>query len=81
MFDRCYFCKGKVKEQRVTIDYRWGDSLAVINDVPAGVCQQCGEKYLTSGVYKDLETTAIGKSHIMGRITIDILKLEANPPA
>ncbi len=81
MLDKCYFCKGKVKEQRVTIDYRWGDTLTVINDVPAGVCQQCGEKYLTSGVYKDLETTAISKSHIMGKITVDILQLEANPPA
>ena len=81
MFDKCYFCKGKVKEQRVTIDYRWGDTLTVINDVPAGVCQQCGEKYLTSGVYKDLETTAISKSPIMGKITVDIFQLEANPPA
>ena len=78
MFKKCYFCKGNVEEQRVTIDYRWGDTLAVINDVPAGVCHQCGEKYLASGVYKDLETTAISKSHIMGRMTIDILKLEAN---
>jgi len=78
MLKKCYFCKGKVAEQRVTIDYRWGDMLVVINDVPAGVCQQCGEKYLTSGVYKDLETTAISKSCIMGRMTIDILKLEAN---
>jgi len=78
MFKKCYFCKGKVEEQRVTIDYRWGDTLVVINDVPSGVCQQCGEKYLDSSVYKDLETTAISKSHIIGRITIDILKLEAN---
>jgi len=78
MLKKCYFCKGKVAEQRVTIDYRWGDTLVVINDVPAGVCRQCGEKYLASDVYKDLEEAAISKSHIMGRMTIDILKLEAN---
>jgi YgiT-type zinc finger domain-containing protein len=55
MVDKYYFCKAKVVQQQVTIDYRWGDDLVVIRDVPAGVCEQCGEKYLESGVYKELE--------------------------
>jgi hypothetical protein len=27
MLDRCYFCKAKAAQQRVTVDYRWGDTL------------------------------------------------------
>ena len=81
MLDTCYFCKGKVMEQQVTIDYRWGDTLVVIKEVPAGVCQQCGEKYLTSNVYKDLEHLAQSKSHLMGKMTIDILAFEESPAA
>jgi len=42
---KCYFCKGKIEEKRVRVDFRWGDELVVIEDVPAEVCQQCGEKY------------------------------------
>jgi YgiT-type zinc finger domain-containing protein len=79
MLDRCYFCKAKVVEQEITIDYRWGeDTLVVIKDVPAGVYQQCGEKYLSSNIYKELEKVAKNKSHLMGKMTVDILTFEAS---
>ncbi len=81
MLDKCYFCRGEVTEQQITIDYRWGDTLVVIRDVPAGVCQQCGEKYLASGVYKELERLAKGKSHLMGKMTVDILAFQASVAA
>jgi len=63
MLDQCYFCRATVVQQQITLDYRWGDTLVVIQDVPAGVCQQCGEKYLSGNVYKDLERLAKSKSH------------------
>lgn len=81
MLEKCHFCQGKVVQQQITVDYRWGDTLVVIKDVPAGVCQQCGEKYLSSDVYKELERMAKHKSHRMGRMTIDILNFEASPAA
>ncbi len=76
MLDKCYFCKAKVVQQQVTFDYRWGDTLLVIKDVPAGLCQQCGEKYLSSDVYKELERLAKNKNHLMDKMTIDILSFE-----
>ncbi|MBC8458082.1 MAG: type II toxin-antitoxin system MqsA family antitoxin [Deltaproteobacteria bacterium] len=81
MLDKCYFCKAKVVQKEVTIDYRWGDNLVVIRDVPAGVCQQCGEKYLVSGVYKELEILVKSKSHVAGKMTVDILAFEAGAAA
>jgi len=78
MFDKCYFCRAKVVEQLISIDYRWGDTLVVIKDVPAGVCQQCGEKYLESDVYKELERLAKNKSHLTGKMTVDILAFETS---
>ncbi len=81
MFDKCYFCKGKVLQQYISIDYRWGETLAVIKNVPAGVCDQCGEKYLTSDVYKALERLVKNKSHLMGKMTVDILAYETSSAA
>ncbi|MBI3354204.1 MAG: type II toxin-antitoxin system MqsA family antitoxin [Nitrospirae bacterium] len=81
MLDKCYFCKGNVVEQHVNIDYRWGETLVVIKDVPAGVCRQCGEKYLSSEVYKELEILAKSKSHLMGKLTVDILAYETSSAA
>ena len=65
---RCYFCKGKVVEKKVKVDFRWGDELVVIEDVPAEVCQQCGEKYFSPEVYKEMENLAKTKGNEKGLI-------------
>jgi len=44
----CSFCGGEVKGDKVELDYRYKGDLFVFQNVPAGVCQQCGEKYLTA---------------------------------
>jgi YgiT-type zinc finger domain-containing protein len=73
MISTCYFCKGRVRKARVTIDYRWGKELFVIEDVPAGLCDQCGEKYLDSSVYKELEALVKADVRPMTRLTVDVL--------
>lgn len=78
MLDKCYFCKADEVRQHVTIDYRWGDILVIIKDVPAAGCQQCGEKYLSSSVYKELERLAKSKNHIMDKMTVDVLVFEGS---
>jgi YgiT-type zinc finger domain-containing protein len=81
MVTKCYFCKGKVREEHVTIDYRWGDRLFVVEDVPAGLCHQCGEKYLDSEVYRELEHLVRRGEKPMGRVTVDVLTFEDASPA
>ena len=51
----CSFCGGEVKEEVVELDYRHKGKLYVFREVPAGVCQQCGEKYLVAGTAKAIE--------------------------
>lgn len=51
----CSFCGGEVKEHRVELDYRYKGKLFIFQNVPAGVCQQCGEKYLTAKIAKEIE--------------------------
>lgn len=51
----CSFCGGEVKEDKVELDYRSKGKLYIFKDVPVGVCQQCGEKYLTAKVAKEIE--------------------------
>ncbi len=59
VYHRCHFCGGEVVERRVTVDYRWGEALlAVIRNVPAGVCTVCGEQYLKAEVVKEMEKVA-----------------------
>ena len=76
MVSKCYFCKGKVRQERVTVDYRWGNQLFVIENVPAGLCEQCGEKYLDSLVYRELETLVKADVRPMAQVTVDVLAYE-----
>ena len=72
----CYFCKGKVVRRKVSVDFRWGDKLKVIEKVPADVCQQCGEKYLHSAVYKALEELAISRAKPASRLSVDVVRFK-----
>ena len=59
IYHSCYFCGGEVLEGRITADYCWGEQLvAMIRNVPAGVCQVCGEQYFKAAVIKEMERAA-----------------------
>ncbi len=68
----CYFCKGRVSEQKVKVDFRWGHKLKIIENVPAAVCQQCGETYFQSEVYKTMQKLAASRKKPAARLTVDV---------
>jgi YgiT-type zinc finger domain-containing protein len=50
-FSTCFFCGGEMKTITVgNFDYRLEGKLYVIKKVPAGLCLQCGEKYIEAEV-------------------------------
>ena len=55
---RCYFCKGLVKPERITHVHRWKEQVIILEDVPADVCQQCGELYFAPEVLKSMDQIA-----------------------
>ncbi len=55
-YHKCHFCGGKGREKKVTVDYRWGEDLVtVFKNVPAGVCQVCGEQYYKAEIVKEMK--------------------------
>ncbi len=55
----CYFCgKGILEDKKVTVDFRWGNKLIVIEEVPAKVCNECGERYYSAEISKEMEKIA-----------------------
>ncbi|MBI4668847.1 MAG: type II toxin-antitoxin system MqsA family antitoxin [Elusimicrobia bacterium] len=51
----CYFCRGILQEKKVDIDYRWKGNLCILEAVPAEVCSQCGEKFFTAEVSRQMD--------------------------
>ncbi len=55
-YDVCTYCGGMVEEHLVTKACWWGEELvAVVENVPAGVCVQCGERYYKANVLKQID--------------------------
>ena len=45
-YSNCFYCGGEVEEQYMPRELRWQEKWYILEDVPVGVCQQCGEKFL-----------------------------------
>ena len=52
---RCYFCGGRTLPRKVTAENWWGDTLTLVEDVPALVCEDCGEQYFEAETCKRLD--------------------------
>ena len=76
IYHKCYFCGGEVLEKRITVDYRWGDELvAVIKNVPAGVCEVCGEQYFKAHIVKEMERLVHSKKKPKKMIRVPLREL------
>lgn len=48
-------CPGQYEERRIVQAHRHGDRITVINDVPAQVCDICGDVLLTVDTVRRIE--------------------------
>ena len=47
---RCAICGGKVEEREISEEVKVRNDFVVIENVRAGVCVECGERYYPPGV-------------------------------
>lgn len=47
--NRCPLCRGKMVEGRTDLTLRRGRSVVVVEEVPALVCEECGEPSIEAG--------------------------------
>jgi YgiT-type zinc finger domain-containing protein len=53
--DNCSLCKGKLKTGTTEFIARASGEVVVIKDVPAYVCEQCGEAYYTPEISRKID--------------------------
>jgi len=76
MLTKCYFCGGRVKEEEINLDFWWGEKLVIFQNVPAEVCQQCGEKFFSAEVYKEMESMVQKEEKPFARVTVDVINFK-----
>jgi YgiT-type zinc finger domain-containing protein len=71
---RC--CEGRLKATRGREYFRHGQSLVIIEDVPAWVCDKCGERYHQASVYKKMRQIAAHSDQIVEHIRIPVARYQ-----
>ena len=54
-YNDCYFCGGVVREVNTSREIWWKGSLYIFENVPVGVCTQCGEKVIKPKTAKHID--------------------------
>jgi|AntRauTorckE6833_2_1112554.scaffolds.fasta_scaffold204410_2 YgiT-type zinc finger domain-containing protein len=53
---KCPYCETEMKEGKVVLTFQMSDSeIVVVHDVPALVCEQCGEEFVGNDSAKKVE--------------------------
>jgi len=72
---KCMICKhGETKQGTTTVTLEKGSSTIVFKEVPAQICDNCGEKYIDEATTKELLNTA--RNIVKNGVEVDIRKYE-----
>ena len=70
MAERCAFCKGDLEEKTVTYTTEYRGRVAVVENVPALVCEQCGETVFRPEVVEKLQKIVWGEFPQTGEVKV-----------
>ncbi len=77
MVTQCYLCGGATKRQEITAENWWGEQLALVEDVPAWVCQQCGEQYFDAETSRQLDRLRQAPPPAIKTVPVPVYSLRA----
>jgi YgiT-type zinc finger domain-containing protein len=73
--ERCEYCKGLIKEKNTELSRKVKGKYVVIENVPAGVCTECGTRYYTANVLKSIEETLRGRRKAKREVRVPVYSL------
>lgn len=73
---KCMICKhGETAPGRVTVTLERAGTVVVIKDVPAEVCQECGEYYLDEAT--SARVLAMGEEAVRHKAEVEVVRYAA----
>ena len=73
--ERCEYCNGLIVEKRGDLTRKVGEKYVLIENVPAGVCTECGTRYYAANVLKTVEETIRGRRKAEREVLITVYSL------
>ncbi len=73
--DVCEYCDGTVRKHIVKREaFRHKNGLVILEHVPIGVCDKCGERYYSAAVLHKVHTIVTGRTKPARKVSIPIAK-------
>jgi len=73
--ETCEYCNGAISEKRVTLHRKLKGNYVLIENVPAGVCTECGTRYYAANVLKMIEESVRGKRQVEREVVVPVYAL------
>lgn len=70
--ETCEYCGGRIVEKRVTLHRKVKNKYVIIEDVPAGVCVECGTRYYAANVLKTIEASIRGRRKAQREVLVPV---------
>jgi len=76
---RC--CEGRLEAKRGREYFRHGPAIIIIEDVPAWVCNRCGERYHHARVYKRMRQIAAHSDQLTEHVSVPVARYKSEDEA
>jgi YgiT-type zinc finger domain-containing protein len=73
--ETCEYCGGEIVEKKVTLHRKVKGEYILIENVPAGVCTQCGTRYFAANTLKIIEESVHGRRKAEREIVVPVYSL------
>ena len=73
--ETCEYCGGAIAEKRVTVHRKVRGNYVLVENVPAGVCVECGTRYYAANVLKMIEENIRGKRPAVRKAIVPVYAL------
>ena len=73
--ESCEYCGGPVVEKKVDLSRKRRGKYVLIENVPAGVCTECGTRYYAANVLKMIEEASRGRQKAEREILVPVYSL------
>ena len=73
---KCLVCHHDMTERRIALDLRVGDELLVVEDVPATVCDNCGEQVFSPAVTRQVQAVIKERKRAVRTMVVPVLSLD-----
>jgi YgiT-type zinc finger domain-containing protein len=73
--ETCEYCGGPIVEKRVTLHRKVRRRYVLIENVPAGVCTQCGTRCYAANVLKTMEESLRGRRQAKRKVLVSVYSL------